>query len=115
MIHYGGVAVQAGLERSMVRICVQEVTQVIVNNRHSIYTLYVILLFLYRMSNKLLAKYLQLKLFIIELFAALFLCYLFLNFDQVFIFLVMLVSIDPFEGLTDITKVETHTVQGKWH
>lgn len=31
MIHYGGVAVQAGLERSMVRICVQEVTQVMVN------------------------------------------------------------------------------------
>lgn len=32
MIHYGGVAVRAGLERSMVRICVQEVTQVMVNN-----------------------------------------------------------------------------------
>lgn len=31
MIHYGGVAVRAGLERSMVRICVQEVTQVMVN------------------------------------------------------------------------------------
>lgn len=29
MIHYGGVAAEAGLERSMVRICVQEVTQVL--------------------------------------------------------------------------------------